>query len=195
MKMRHDIDLNIGTASFDLLGDHVRVGDYLLPTPIYVLFPGADGQPELTMTIDSSTGISRCTDLRVRAKDATEEVRGKDMRAVEIETWIDTIAPLAASHIRASSATGTSAVFVVPDIESEHFKGARKSLRESRRAGKRRSGPALARKVADVYLAHPEAPRESVERAFGVSRRTAFRYIALARPLIEAEGGEVGTDG
>jgi len=193
LKMRFDIDLNIGTASFDLLGDTVRVGDYLVPTLVYVLFPGADGQPELTMTIDSSTGLSRCSDLRLRAKDSSSEVRGKDLRAVEIESWIEMIMPLTVAHITSSGPGGTEAAFSAPDSDSEHFRSARNSLRDSRRAGRTRGGEALASKVADVYLAHPDAPREAVERAFGVSRRTAFRYIAQARDLIDAANESEGS--
>jgi hypothetical protein len=181
MHMRTRIDLTVGWADFDQLGDDVRIGDRLVPRLIYVDFPGADGQPRLTMTIDSSSGVPRCTDLRIESVEGGREVRTKDLRAVEVDNWIETIVPLTASQVVSEGGGGVNAVFRVPDSESDDFKAARATLRHARRAGRRTVNDALLRRVAEVYRSEALRPAEAVQLAFGVAARTAFRYIAEAR--------------
>jgi hypothetical protein len=182
MHMGTRIDLTVGWADFDQMGDDVRIGDRLVPRLIYVDFPGADGQPRLTMTIDSSSGVPRCTDLRIESVEGGREVRTKDLRAVEVDNWIETIVPLTTAQVVSEGDGGqVNAVRFVPDSDSADFKAARATLRQARRVGRRKVNDDLLRRVAEVYKGEELRPAEAVQLAFGVAARTAFRYIAEAR--------------
>jgi hypothetical protein len=182
MHMRTRIDLTVGWAEYDQLGDDVRVGDRLMPRLIHVEFPGGvDGQPRLTMTIDSSSGVPRCTDLHIESLPGGREVRTKDLRAVEVDNWIEAIVPLAMAQIVSEGPGGTSSVVRVPDSHSEDFKAARATFKRARTVGRRKVDDALLCRVAEVYKGEEVRPAEAVQLAFGVAPRTAFRYIAEAR--------------
>jgi hypothetical protein len=181
MHMRRRIDLTVGWAEFDQLGDDVRIGDRLVPRLVYVDFPGVDGQPRLTMTIDSSSGVPRCTDLRIESVEGGHEVRTKDLRAVEVDNWIEAIVPLTTSQVVSEGDGGVNAVVRVPDSDSADFKAARATLRQARLVGRRKLDDDLYRRVAEVYKSEKLRPAEAVRLAFGVKDRTAFRYIAEAR--------------
>jgi hypothetical protein len=181
MHMRRRIDLSVGWAEFDQLGDDVRVGDRLVPQLVYVEFPGADGQPRLTMTIDSVSGVPRCTDLRIESVEGGREVRTKDLRAVEVDNWIEAIVPLTTSQVVSEAGGGVSAVVRVPDSNSADFKAAKATLSRARRIGRRKVNDDLYRRVAEVYKSEELRPAEAVRLAEHVAERTAFRYIAEAR--------------
>jgi|BarGraIncu01121A_1022015.scaffolds.fasta_scaffold08660_3 hypothetical protein len=181
MVMGTRIDLNVGWADYDGLGDKVRIGDRMVPHSVYVTLPGVDGQPRLTMTIDSSSGVPRCTDLRIESVEGGREVRTKDLRAVEVDTWIEAIIPLTMAQVVSEGPGGTNSVVRVPDSNSADFKAAKSTLRQARRVGRRKVNDDLLRRVAEVYESEDRRPAEAVQLAFGVADRTAFRYIAEAR--------------
>jgi hypothetical protein len=181
MNMRTRIDLNVGWAEYDALGDGVRIGDRFVPRLVYVDFPGADGQPRLTMTVDSSSGVPRCTDLHIESVEGGREVRTTDLRAVEVDNWIAAIVPLTAAQVVSEADGNVDYVIRVADSESADFKAAKATLERARRAGRRKVDDDLYRRVAEVYKAEPLRPAEAVRLAFGVAERTAFRYIADAR--------------
>lgn len=173
------VSLNVGWADGD--GEMVRVGDRLVHGLIRVTFPGAAGQPRLEAVIDSTAGVPRCTDLRLVAVDGGREVRSTDLRSVEVETLLEAIVPLFSMEGEWSDDGSFQGVERVPDSNSEDFRRARSALRQVRRASRRKVTPALLEQVAEVYRDSPERPAEAVELAFGVSPRTAFRYISMAR--------------
>jgi len=181
MHMRTRIDLTVGWADYDGLGDKMRIGDRMVPQSVYVNFPGVDGQPRLTMTIDSSSGVPRCTDLRIESVEGGREVRTKDLRAVEVDNWIEAIVPLAMAQVVSEGPGGTNSVVRVPDSNSADFKAAKATLTRARRIGRRKVNDDLYRRVAEVYKSEDLRPAEAVRLAFGVADRTAFRYIAEAR--------------
>lgn len=182
MHMRERIDLSVGWAEYDAMGDDVRIGDRFVPQLVYVDFPGVDGQPRLTMTIDSSSGVPRCTDLRIESVEDGREVRTKDLRAVEVDNWIEAIVPLTMKQIVSEGPNGaTTSVIRVPDSNSADFKAAKATLTRARRVGRRKVNDDLLRRVAEVYTSEELRPAEAVQLAFGVADRTAFRYIAEAR--------------
>lgn len=181
MVMGTRIDLNVGWADYDGLGDKVRIGDRMVPHSVYVTLPGVDGQPRLTMTIDSSSGVPRCTDLRIESVEGGREVRTKDIRAVEVDNWIEAIVPLTMAQVVSEGPGGTNSVVRVPDSNSADFKAAKATLTRARRVGRRKVNDDLLRRVAEVYTSEDLRPAEAVQLAFGVAARTAFRYIAEAR--------------
>lgn len=176
---RRRIDLNAGWAEFDN-GDQVRVGDRLVGRVIRVEFPGAEDQPSLSMTIDSTSLAPRCTDLHLSAGDGNE-IRPVDIGKINLPYWVETIVALASDEITYVGPGTINSVIRVPDTSSGDQIAARKVIREARRAGRRRGGPALLARVAEVYLANPQRPAGAVEDAFAVAPRTAYRYIAQAR--------------
>lgn len=92
------MDLSFGWAEADVM-DNVEIHDRLVPRRIQVLFAGIEGQPELSMWIDSSSGVRRCPGLRDKSVDGGREIRSKDVGAVEFENWIEAIVPLFAYRI------------------------------------------------------------------------------------------------
>ena len=180
--MRRRVDLTVGWAETENDFDHVEIGDRLVARLIHVNFPGSGGQPALEMTIDSSSGVPRCTELRIASTDGGREVRTADVRAVAVENWIEAITPVFMDEITERGADGSiSSVVRVADSDADYTRKARTVLREARRSGRRKVTPAFLKRVAEVYLSEDDRPAENVELAFGVSARTAFRYISLAR--------------
>lgn len=108
------------------------------------------------------------------------EVRTTNLRAVEVDNWIEAIVALTAGEIVAQTAAGVESVVRVPQ-DDEALKAARSTVRQARRAGRRKVTDDLLSRVAEVYRAEELRPAEAVGLAFGVAPRTAFRYIALAR--------------
>ncbi len=181
MHMRTRVDLNVGWAEYDALGDNVRIGDRIVPRLVYVDLPGADGQPRLRMTIDSSSGVPRCTELHIESVEGGREVRTTDLRAVEVDNWIAAIVPLTTAQVVSDGPGGWTGVIRVPDSESADYKAAKATLEGARKAGRRKVNDDLLQRVAEVYKSEDLRPAEAVRLAFGVAERTAFRYIAEAR--------------
>jgi hypothetical protein len=171
--------LDVGWADCDIV-NMVEVGDRLVPATIEVTFPGADGQPSLTMTIDSTSGVPRCTDLRIRAAADGREVRTTDLRAVTLEDWLEIIVSAAADPIISrEGGTITTASRELSDAEQRESLS---TIRKARRSARRKVTPDLLQRVANVYQQHADdRPVVAVIDAFGVPRRTASRYVALAR--------------
>ncbi len=178
MLHRRRIPLDVGWADCDATNS-VEVGDRRVPRTIEVTFPGADGQPSLEMTLDSSSGVPRCTDLRISAQQDGREVRTTDLRAVTIEDWLEVIVSAAAEVVvsRAGAATTTTAA-VQTDAER---KASLSVIRDARRSARRRVTPDLLERVATVYRQALDRPVEAVQAAFGTSYRTAARYVQMAR--------------
>lgn len=178
--MKQRIELEIGYVTGDLFGD-VALGDARVSRTIELDAPGADGQPGLRMTIDSSSGVPRCTRIEVASVEGGREVRSTDLRAVHIDHLIEAIVPLFTVPVERQADGSISGVIRVPDSDSDHFKQARKLLREARKESRRTITPDLLRAVAAIYVGNPDQPAQAVRLAFGVSPRTAHRYIAAAR--------------
>ncbi|WP_156409849.1 hypothetical protein [Nocardioides sp. Soil796] len=171
--MKYRVDLWSGWAEADLT-DMVQIGDQWVSRVIDVNFPSSEGQPALSMTIDASTGVPRCTRLAIAAVDGGREVRTTDIRAVQVQDWIEAIVP-AFLH------EATPGGFTINAKDEAKVAEEVKRLREVRRADRRSINDDLLRRVAETYKSDPARPANAVKRAFQVSPRTAFRYIQLAR--------------
>lgn len=173
------ININGGRLRMPMLGGQV-VGDRLVPSPIEVDLAGIDGQPCLTMTIEVLEGVPRCTELAIRRVDGGREVRPRDLRAVELETWVEAFVSLcSAEFVERDSTTGAySAAW--PDSELALRRGM-KAIRDVRKGSRRPMTGERRQRVADVYNAHQSGGIEAIMVAFGVSRATAIRYIKSAR--------------
>lgn len=190
MKGRRRVNLEVGWAEADLFGKTVEVGDHEVPEFIFVKFPGVDGQPELEMTIDSSSGVPKCTRVMISALPEGREVRNHDLRQADLETWIESIVPVFMDEIvdRGGGDFPMKTVQRVGDGDAAYARAARKELQKARRAARRKISPDLLQRVAEVYRSEgsrsDEArPAKAVRTAFAVSQRTAYRYISEARRL------------
>jgi hypothetical protein len=185
------VEFDVGWAEADLFGKTIEVGDHLVPEQINVTFPGSEGQPQLELTIDSSSGVSRCT----KALLSGPEVRTHDFREVNLETWIELIVPLFMDEIveRGTANGGRAQVKAVirrADMDAGYTKAAKKELQKARRAARRKVTPELLKRVAATYRSDEARPARAVQTAFMVSPRTAYRYISEARRLGLLEPGE-----
>ena len=164
------------------------VGDRLVPTPIEVDLPGADGQPALFMRIEVIEGVPRCTEVTVRSTDGGREVRSKDLRAIleeGLDSWVEVFVSLCSAEI--TERTGEHLAAVHRSGEEAVRKGMR-TIRDVRKGSRRPMTGERRQRVADVYNAQESGGIEAVEAAFAVSRSTAVRYIRAARDagLIES---------
>lgn len=185
MKPRVKTRVNLEAGYAEGSGRLVQIGDRVVPATIEVHFLGLDGNPELRMTIDSTSGAPRCTDLRISSVEAGREVRTKDIRAVKVDDWVETIVPLLAFQV-VDEDDGEALSFVLNTSNADAYDKARKTLNAARSRSRRRLDDLrhLAR-VAAVYR-QAEPPRHvAVQRAFDVSESTAFRYIKAAKEAEE----------
>ena len=129
------------------------------------------------MTIEVRQGIPVYTEVTLQARPDGPEVRRRDLD-LPLDRWLELIVA-ACSLVGAVDASGRTTL--VQPIED------RAALMNVRRArsGRPRIPQERLEKVADVYREHIEdRPTEAVSGAFGVSHRTAARYVQQAR-----EGG------
>jgi hypothetical protein len=163
-----------GRATWDP-ADKVEVGDRRrVPREIFVQIRGGKNEPDLGMKIEVRDGIPRWAVVTLQARPDGPEVRDKDLAAIRLNDWLEHI--VAMCSVAESAADGTVWSKPVND---------RTAVADIRRAisGRRRIvTPELLQKVADVYRQHFEkGPTEAVSRSFGVSHRTAARYVQQAR--------------
>jgi len=178
--IRTKIQLDAGWAQSEDDFDDVVIGDRVVARRIAVVLPGAAGQPRLEWTIDSSTGVPRCVEVRLAAAEGGE-IRTRDLRIIELESWLGQIVPLFMNEITRRDDGAIESVVRVPDVQAKHYRDAQAVLREARSAGRRKVTDELLQRVAEVYRSDSDRPGLAVQRAFAVKQRTAFRYIAQAR--------------
>lgn len=184
-KQRKRVPLSHGWAESDD-SDRVWVGDRLVNRIINVEFEGVDGQPGLNMTLDSSDGVPRVTRLEVASVKGGREVRTTDIRAVKLEDWIEAIVP-AFSH-RAERVGDEVRVYI--EVDPAHQEAV-KAIRTAKRADRRKvDDPAFLRRVAEAYESDEMRPAETVQRTLGGTRRTAYRWISLAREKTDPTTGK-----
>lgn len=190
---RRRVAFNTGWAEANEGGEFeenfVWVGDRVVSRVVDVFFNGADGQPSLSMTINSSDGVPRVTRLLIEQVEGGREVRSTDLQNVKVADWIEAVLPWFTHEAWKTDDGGVGIAYA--DVDPVERRNTIKKLREAKRADRRRIGPELLRRVADVYQANAQdrAP-EAVQRAFDVKASTAFRYIERARKDTDPETGE-----
>lgn len=176
------VDLNWGWAEQADNSDPVEIVDRVVARRIRACFPGSGGQPQVEILIDSSSGRPRCVDVRFTATEQGPEVRSKDLRLLDVDDLTERLVALfSTTDYRFDDRGGLHAVIRVPDTESPEFRAARSAMRGVRRATRRVLSDQLKQQVVDIYRSDPDRPVKAVEKALGIGRSTAFRYIAEAR--------------
>jgi hypothetical protein len=163
-----------------MTGGHV-VGDRLVPSPIEVDFPSADGQPSLYLIIEVLDGVPRCTEITFKRSGGGREVRDKDLRAIPkdqgLDSWIEAFVAICSGEIVNSEPGEIAAIFG----GEESVRAGMRTIRDVRKGSRRPLTDERKQRVAQVYNANDVGGIEAVERAFTVSRSTAIRYIKAAR--------------
>ena len=162
-----------GQATWDP-ADKVEVGDRRrVPREIFVQIRGGEKEPDLGMKIEVRQGIPQWAEVVLRARPDGPEVRDKDLAAIRLNDWLESI--VAMCSVVKSVPDGT--VWSKPVNDWSAVPDIRRAV-----SGRRRTvTPELLQTVAEVYRQHFDKPTEAVRRSFGVSHRTAARYVQQAR--------------
>jgi hypothetical protein len=165
-----------GLASWDIAGDKVVVGDRLVPEQISVNVLGGPSTPDFSMKIEVRQGIPVCTAMTLTARPDGPEVRDKDLEYLRLSDWLEQIVALASMKYSGAFPGGVTGWAKPVD----DYTALRDIWRV--RSGRTRMSHERLQKVADLYRQHVnDRPTEAVARAFGVSHRTAARYVDQAR--------------
>lgn len=168
-----------GTAKYDAESpdDWAQVGDRWVPRRIFVHSPMAD-QPDLTMTIEVRQGIPVYAEVAVRARPDGPDIRRKDLDDLPLDDWLEQI--VAACSLIATELDESGR----PKSLRKKGSDRRAAMANARRvrSGRPRISSERLQKVAEIYREHiADRPTIAVTRAFGVSHRTAARYVQQAR--------------
>lgn len=125
------------------------------------------------MTIEVREGIPVYTEVCLRARPDGPEVRSKDLEYVYLNDWLEQI--VAACSWTNPGPAGVIATKNKPSVDAVA------NVRRVR-TGRRRVPKGRAEEVAKIYRQHVDGrPTEAIQNAFGVSHRTAARYVQDAR--------------
>jgi len=132
------------------------------------------------MELEVVKGVPQCRSLTISAKSGSREVRTLDLRAVELENWIEWLFSLAASVVVDESADGS--VTAIQTFDEDVTRQTARAIQQARSMARRKITPAFLDAVATVYRDNAdERPVEAVNAAFGGSYRTAAMYVQRAR--------------
>jgi hypothetical protein len=157
--------------------DKVPVGDRrFVPREILVQIRGGPKEPDLAMRIEVREGIPQWAEVRLQARPDGPEIRDKHLAAIHLGDWLNQI--VAACSLGFSGADADGIVWSKPNTD----RGAVADIRRAVSGRPRTVTPERLQKVAEVYRQHfGNRPTEAVARSFGVSHRTAARYVQMCR--------------
>jgi len=176
-----------GRATYEP-GDRVQVGDRRIPRAIFVQIRGGENQPDFAMKIEVREGIPQWVEVQLQARPDGPEVRDKDLATIRLGDWLEQIVAMCSLKYSGTGPGWTS--WSKPVVDRTAVPDIRRAL-----SGRPRTvTPERLQKVAEIYRQHFEQrPTEAVARSFGVSHRTAARYVQQARSaglLPETEPGK-----
>jgi hypothetical protein len=164
-----------GLAEYDLDGpnDLARVGNRFVPKEIRVTIDGGHGEPNVHMKIEVRHGVPICTGLLLEGHQGGPEIRDKDVRFVPVTAWVEQIA---------AACTWAPNIRGIENVQGPAAQKANRANVRAVRVGRPRISREQLMRVAEVYREHIDgSPTDAVRRAFGVSARTAARYVELCR--------------
>jgi len=162
----------------------VPVGDRGIPEVVIYRHPGDAKRPACEVRIEIWDGVPAVADVRLTARrEDRVQVRVKDIKlgpGLSLEDLIgDWLAEVAFRPEPAPSGRRRwSKGYPVPATERRHTK---RTVERVRRETRRRLTEQQLRQIAETYTAADPPKHEAIARAFGVSPRTAQRYIEKAR--------------
>jgi hypothetical protein len=169
-------------------GDRVQVGERRIPRAIFVQIRGGKNEPKLAMKIEVRDGIPQWVEVCLQARPDGPEVRDKHLAAIRLGDWLEQIVAMCSLKYSGTGLGGTTWSKPIDDGNAVA------DIRRAVSGRPRTVTPERLRKVTEVYRQHFEnRPTQAVARAFGVSHRTAARYVQQARSaglLPETEPGK-----
>lgn len=164
--MPFSVRLFRGAGRASAAGEPVPVGDRLVPRIIEVEVAADGTDPALRMRIEVRQGVPVYTQVAL----VGDDIRQKDLMNLFLNDWLSQIVAALAFN-----ADGTKPF--------EEGRGDAIRTIEVARKKRNRRDPKLLNRVAEIYREHFDTgkPTQAVERAFGVSKRTAIRYVQDAR--------------
>lgn len=172
-------ELDVGFIRTPMATPGVVVGDRYVPPLIEVDFPGVDGQPGLHAVIEVLDGVPRWTEVSLERVEGGREIREKDLRAIRLDAWMEEIVAICSGVIVESGSSGLIRAEFSDDESA--LRAGMKTIRDIRKGSRRPLTSDRRQRVADVYNAQETRGIDAVEKAFGVSKSTAVRYIKAAR--------------
>jgi hypothetical protein len=179
-RLRAHLELVFGWAEW-IESDQMMVGDRVVPRSIEVFaVGGAESiEPVLRLLITIVDGVPRCSLLSLERRENGRGIQGSDLRAIRLDDWVEEIVAAASWHVRSVE---DGQVHATASDDDQAIAAARRAVREMQRSARRKMTPELLAKVARVYRDDKTGkPTQEVEKAFGVSPRTAARWVSLAR--------------
>lgn len=153
------------------------VGERAVPREIFVEVRGGTNEADIAMKIEVRQGIPVYTELVLRARPDSPKIRGKDLESLYLSDWLEEI--VAGGSWTLPTESGRMLTFVKEADLQEALTNVRRVRSKRKRS---RVSQERLQKVAEVYREHiNERPTEAVSRVFGVSHRTAARYVQQAR--------------
>lgn len=156
------------------------VGDRGIPSPVIYQHPGGETSPGYELRFEVWNGIPVCTEVRVTAQqDHSAHVRALDVKNVarriedSLHEWLSFLA-YTPTYNEGGRRGWKRAV-----ADRDTARAAKKLIEAAR--SRRKITPELLDQVAATHRAATGAKTEAVATAFGVSIRTAWRYVEKAR--------------
>lgn len=166
------------TVDYDDDVEQVQFGDRMIPQRMMLRFPAGKGNPQLRMVIEVRDGAPLCVALAIESTKTGREVRSLDLKAVRLEDFVEIAVGLVAWRPDQDDPDALVAGGFGLDDQ------AIRNVRTARSGARRRMTDELLSQVVSTYQtaeAAGRAPGRAVEDAFGVSERTALRYIRECR--------------
>lgn len=145
----------------------VPVGDRLVPEAIFIKVDSDNANPELKMKIEVRQGIPIFTEVTLKSNPGGPDIRDRDLKNIYLDNWLrEIVAEFSES----------------PDGEGDGDRRHAIKNVEQVRKGRSRMSPEYLERVAKVYRDNVTGkPTDAVRRAFGLTPRTAARYVSRAR--------------
>ncbi len=171
----------VGWVEYDGGAEMAVVGDRVLPVEAKAVFPSDATSPALELRLAVVDDVPQCREIRITSKEGGREVRTSDLRAVQLERWIEDLFASVAARVEHVDADA-GIVSAVDEHDEKRVAEAARVVQRARAAARRSITPEMLEGVAQIYRKHVDGqPTDAVRRAFGVEYRTAAKYVQRAR--------------
>lgn len=162
------------------ISSYVQVGDRVVPRWVNVVFPGAGGQPRLTLRLEVVDGVPQCREVVVSSVEGGREVKPADLKAVHVTEVLEEVFAALSGRL---TKTESGRTVILEEWGQRAQNEAVKQIVASRKGRHaRRITPELLAQVAQIYRDNIKGnPTEVVATNFGVSKRMASDYVSRAR--------------
>lgn len=159
---------------------HVRYGDVIIPTHLFLEFEGDDDQPNLSMSFEVRDGRPEVVEFKVKSKPRGRGIRTGDVTGYNLDEIAAAVFGDFAQHVVPSGAPGVFAAVSTAD-ERKRWQ-AREAVADVIEAPRGRVSRVELERAAEVYAANIDArPILAVAATLQVSERTAARRVEHAR--------------